>query len=149
MAKVYFGCSMRGGFANVPQETLRDLQGTIKDLGHTLVTEHQTSKTFMHEESKHTPLQIHDRDYSFLLQADIGIFEITNPSLGVGGEISDMIHLQKPVLCLFKRGLEQSVSAYTQGKQGSKYVHTPFSCHAYESQEEAREIIKQFVEANY
>jgi len=109
---------MRGGFNSVSQDELRELQSSVKELGHQLVTEHQTSPTFELDESPHTTTQIHDRDYGFLLKAKIGIFEISNPSLGVGGEISDMIHLGRPVLCLFKRGLEESVSAYTQGKQG-------------------------------
>ena len=80
-----------------------------------------------------------------MLEADVGIFEISNPSLGVGGEISDMIHLKRPVLCLFKKGLEKEVSAYTQGKQGSRYVSTHFECYAYESPEDAREKIDRFI----
>jgi hypothetical protein len=66
--------------------------------------------------------------------------------LGVGGEISDMIHLGKPVLCLLKRGLESSVSAYTQGQQGSKYVTTPFECYTYESMQDAKDKMRQFIE---
>ena len=77
----------------------------------------------------------------------IGIFEISNPSLGVGGEISDMIHLGRPVLRLLRKGLEKSVSAYTQGKQGSNYVTTPFECYAYKSAEDAKEKIKSFISA--
>jgi len=137
---------MRSGFGSVSQEDLRRIQMSVKDLGHQLVTEHQTSATFEEDEAPNTNIQIHDRDYGFLVRAEIGIFEISNPSLGVGGEISDMVHLGRPVLCLLKRGLEKSVSAYTQGKQGSRYVTTPFECYAYESVEDARNKMGQFIE---
>ena len=147
MVEIYFGCSMRGGFNLVSQDDLRRLQLSVKDLGHQLVTEHQTSPTFEQDESPHTNVQIHDRDYNYLVKAKIGIFEISNPSLGVGGEISDMIHLGRPVLCLLRKGLEKSVSAYTQGKQGSNYVTTPFECYAYKSAEDAKEKIKSFISA--
>lgn len=148
MVEVYFGCSMRGGFKGVPQDELRKIQQSIKELGHSLVTEHQTSPTFEKEESVYTNTYIHDRDYGYLLKAEIGIFEISNPSSGVGGEISDMTHLGKPVFCLFKKGLEQVVSAYIQGKRGSKYVKTIFECYAYKSIEDAKNKIKEFIEAN-
>jgi hypothetical protein len=146
MIEIYFGCSMRGGFNQVSQEDLRKLQMSVKDLGHQLVTEHQTSPTFEADESPHTNTHIHDRDYGFLVRAKLGIFEISNPSLGVGGEISDMIHLGKPVLCLLKKGLESNVSAYTQGKQGSKHVTTPFECYAYESVQDAKDKMRKFIE---
>ena len=140
---------MRSGFGSVSQEDLRRIQMSVKDLGHQLVTEHQTSATFEEDEAPNTNIQIHDRDYGFLVRAEIGIFEISNPSLGVGGEISDMVHLGRPVLCLLKRGLEKSVSAYTQGKQGSRYVTTPFECYAYESVEDARNKIATIYVAGF
>ena len=83
---------MRGGFNSVSQDELRQLQGLVKELGHKLVTEHQTSPTFKQDEAPNTNTQIHDRDYDYLVRAKLGIFEISNPSLGVGGEISDMAH---------------------------------------------------------
>ncbi len=149
MVEIFFGCSMRGGFKEVSQEELRRIQKSIKGMGHSLVTEHQTSSTFMQDESSHTCTEIHDRDYGYLLNAKIGIFEISNPSLGVGGEISDLIHLGKPVLCLFKDGLQKSISAYIRGKQGSKHVKTPFEYYAYKSTSEAENKIKRFIEENY
>ena len=62
---------MRGGFNSVSQEGLRELQLSVKDLGHQLVTEHQTSPIFEEDEAPHTNIQIykytniqiHDGDY--------------------------------------------------------------------------------------
>ena len=87
----------------------------------------------MEREAKSGPLFIHARDYQWLLDSDVGVFEISHPSLGVGSEISDMIHAGKPVLMLFKRGLENKVSAYLRGKVGSKYVTDRVPClHGFE-----------------
>ena len=63
MVEIYFGCSMRGGFNSVFQDDLRRLQLSVKDLGHQLVTEHQTGPIFEEDEAPHTNIQIHDGDY--------------------------------------------------------------------------------------
>lgn len=148
MIKVFFGCAMRGGQNIVAPEELARFPDVIEDLGYTLASRHQTQAGIIQKENKLAKKQIHDRDYKWETESDIGIFEISNPSLGVGGEISDMIHMAKPVLCLFRRGLEDTVSAYTQGKMGSQYVKTSFECYAYNSLEDAKEKIRKFIEAN-
>ena len=148
MVKIFFGCSMRGGYDLVSREELAKFPDMIEELGHELPSRHQTESGVIHEENKLTKTEIHDRDYKWEIESDIGVFEISNPSLGVGGEISDMIHLGKPVLCLFKKGLGDQVSAYTQGKQGSCYVKGVFECYSYETLDEAKEIIKKFVDAH-
>ncbi|MFA4855090.1 MAG: nucleoside 2-deoxyribosyltransferase [archaeon] len=148
MLKIFFGCSMRGGYANASREELIQIQGAIKELGFRLATEHQTKEGIFEEESRLNDAQIHDRDFKWLQESDIGIFEISNPSLGVGGEITDIVHLGKPVLCLFKKHLGKAVSAYIKGKQGSKFVKTPFECRPYQTIGEAKEIIRKFAEKN-
>jgi hypothetical protein len=75
------------------------------------------------------------------------VFEISNPSLGVGSEISDMIYAGKPVLLLFKQGLEERISAYLRGKAGSKYVACPVECHPYKDLDDARSRIKVFIDS--
>jgi len=49
----------------------------------------------LEREAKFEPAFIHDRDFQWLLESDVGVFEISNPSLGVGSEISDMIYARK------------------------------------------------------
>ena len=148
MVKVFFGCAMRGGQEIVSREELERFPDVIEELGYELASRHQTQKGIVEKENRLTKTHIHDRDYNWELESDVGVFEISNPSLGVGGEIFDMIHLGKPVLCLFKRGLEDKVSAYVQGKMNSQYVKTPFECYAYTSLEDAKEEIRKFIEAN-
>lgn len=143
MKTVFFGCSMRGGYEVVSKSELARLPDIIEEAGFQLASRHQT-QDYETIEAEMTTSQIHDRDYRWLKDSDFGVFEISNPSLGVGGEISDMLNLGKPVLCLYKKGLEKQVSAYTQGKHGSKYVETPFECHAYESLADAKKKILNF-----
>lgn len=148
MVKVFFGCSMRGGYDAVSREELARFPKIIEELGYELPSKHQTKEGIIQEENRLTTTNIHDRDYDWLMESDIGVFEITNGSIGTGEEISDMISLGKPVLCLYKKALVDKVSAYGRGKQGSKYVKTPFECYAYETLGEAKDKIKAFMKEN-
>jgi len=143
----FFGCSMRGGYGEVSKDQLAQIPDIIEELGHQLASRHQT-RDWETSEIPLSPTQIHDRDYAWLIGSEAGVFEISNPSLGVGGEISDLIHLGKPVLCLLKKGLEDKVSAYTRGKQGSQHVKTLFEVHTYETTADMAIIIKNFLETH-
>ena len=145
MKKVFFGCSMRGGYASLNREELIKVRNLIEPLGHKLVSKHQLENGILERESRLSPKEIHDRDYNWLKEADLCVFEISNPSLGTGGEISDALGLEKPVLCLFRKGLSAGVSAYIRGKQGSKFVKARFECRAYNGLEEARAILEEFL----
>lgn len=144
--KIFFGCSMRGGREKVNLKSLAKIPDMIEKLGCSLMSKHQTQKNIIRKEDKLTKTQIHDRDYGWLLDADAGIFEISNPSLGVGGEISDMINLGKPILCLYKRDLKNQISAYILGKEGSKYSKALIDCYGYLTLDDAENKIKDFIE---
>ena len=146
MKKVFFGCSMRGGQAKVSREELAKFPQMIQALGYTLPSTHQTEEGIVEREQALTTTHIHDRDYEWLLESRAGVFEITNSSIGAGGEISDMLSLGKPVLCLYKKSEENSVSAYCRGKKGSRYVKTYFDAYGYEDVEDAKNKIKSFLE---
>ena len=142
---VYFGCSMLGGYAAVSREEVARLQQRIAELGYRLASHHQTQPGVLEREAKLEPSLIHDRDYRWLLDSDVGVFEISNPSLGVGSEISDMIFAGKPVLMLFKHGLEDKISSYIRGKVGSSFVPVPVECHPYKDVDEASARITAFI----
>jgi hypothetical protein len=145
---VYFGCSMLGGYAAVSREEVARLQQRIAELGYRLASHHQTQPGVLEREAKLEPSLIHDRDYRWLLDSDVGIFEISNPSLGAGSEISDMIYAGKPVLMLFKHGLEDKISSYIRGKVGSRYVSCPIECGAYRDLDDAADRIRVFIAAH-
>jgi len=144
---VYFGCSMHGGYALVSSQDIAGFPKLIRNLGYRLASDHQLQPGVLEREAKLEPVFIHDRDYQWLLDSDVGVFEISNPSLGVGSEISDMIYAGKPLLLLFKQGLEERISAYLRGKAGSKYVACPVECHPYKDLDDARSRIKVFIDS--
>jgi hypothetical protein len=148
MVKVFFGCSMRGGYGFASREELARFPQIIEGLGFSLPSKHQTAEGILRQESKLSPTAIHDRDYAWLMESDLGVFEITNGSIGTGEEISDMISLGKPVLCFYKKAFEDKVSAYGRGKSGSRFVKTAFECHAYNDMDFVRSKIKEFVAVN-
>lgn len=102
-----------------------------------MISRHQTQEDFIENESKRTDQGIHDRDYRWLQEADLVIAEITNPSLGVGAEIADAVHLGIPVLCVYKKEYENQISAYISGKAG-------VVCRAYADYDELKKIIRVF-----
>jgi hypothetical protein len=145
---VYFGCSMLGGDTVVSRDEIANLHKLIAEMGYRLASDHQTQPGVLEREAILEPAFIHDRDYQWLLDSEIGVFEISNPSLGVGSEISDMISADKPVLMLFRQGLEDKISAYLRGKVGSKYVTSPVECHGYKDLNDAGRRIRAFIAAH-
>ena len=125
MAKVYFGCSMRGGYPNVSLYELSRIVEAIEDLGHVLASKHQTNKKISSDKNKET--LIHDRDYEWMRQSDVGVFEISNPSLGTGAEISDMANMRKPVLCLYKRLFDRTASCPANMKRPHRQLCSRFT----------------------
>ncbi|MBN1761901.1 MAG: nucleoside 2-deoxyribosyltransferase [Methanomicrobia archaeon] len=135
--RVFFSCSMRGGYSRVAQAELRKIPDIIEELGMEVISRHQTQADFIANESRLTEQQIHDRDYRWLQEADLVIAEITNPSLGVGAEIADAVQLGIPVLAIYRKEFENQISAYISGKTG-------VVCRAYADYGELRRRIGEF-----
>jgi nucleoside 2-deoxyribosyltransferase len=136
--KVFFSCSMSGGYGRLAQDELRKILDIIEALGMIVISKHQIDKNFVENESTLTEKRIHDRDYQWLQEADLVVAEITNPSLGVGAEIADAVHLGIPVLCVYKKEYEHQTSSYIRGKAG-------VVCRAYSDYEELKEVLKELM----
>ncbi|MCK5176263.1 MAG: NUDIX domain-containing protein [Candidatus Aenigmarchaeota archaeon] len=147
MSKIFFACSMRGGCEKVKQDDLREIAFILKSLGHTLISEHQTDNDFFNQESAFSATEIFQRDYCWIMECDYIIAEITNPSLGVGGEISDASALEKPVLCLYKKKEEKSISAYIRGKANSIFTPT-IKSESYCDLDELKSKTENFIKRN-
>ena len=61
--------------------------------------------------------EIHDRDMKWLLESDLVIAEVTQPSLGVGYEIGRALEMGKPVICLFRDKGNNRLSAMISGNE--------------------------------
>ena len=102
----------------------------------------QIEYRIIQQENLQTVIAIHNRDYWWLENCDIVIAEISNPSLGVGGEISDGIQLEKAVFALYQIP-EEEVSAYIRGKL-ERYERGGHS--SYTDLKDLKRIITDFIE---
>lgn len=85
--------------------------------------------------------EIHDRDLDWINEADAVVAEVTNPSLGVGYEISYAVQNKKPVLALFRGGEQgKRLSAMIEGSSGVRVCD-----YTSEDLEAAHSAIKDFL----
>ena len=111
--KIYFAASIRGGRddAHIYVELIKLLQnyGTV-------LTEHVADANLSNKgESQLNDQEIHNRDMNWLLESDIIVAEVTNPSLGVGYEIGRAIENNKKVICLYNKKMNKNISAMIIG----------------------------------
>lgn len=100
---IYFCGSIAGGrqYLDVYQKIVAYLNAG----SHRVLTEHVVHPDVLELEKKFTPDQIYSRDIQWLKECDCVIAEVSNPSLGVGYEVSYALQIGKPVLCLYKKGI--------------------------------------------
>ncbi|EDV20245.1 uncharacterized protein TRIADDRAFT_32238 [Trichoplax adhaerens] len=112
MAKrsIYFCGSIRGG-RNDAQFYAKIIQH-LKQYGD-ILTEHVGHCG--PEEEGLDDKTIHDRDLAWLLQSDVIVAEVTQPSLGVGYELGRAIAADKLVLCLFRPDSGRRLSGMIRG----------------------------------
>jgi len=67
--------------------------------------------------------KVFQRDMMWINRADVFVAEVTNPSLGVGYEIAQAEQRGKPVLCLFRPGNVQRLSAMIAGNPALVVIH--------------------------
>ena len=113
--KVYFACSIRGGRDDA--EIYAELVEHIKTQATVLSEIFADGKLTSQGMNKPSP-EIWKTDTNWVKEADAVVAEVTNPSLGVGYEISLAETLDKPILALFKDDGEKSLSAMIDGAPG-------------------------------
>ena len=118
--KIYFAGSIRGGRddAEIYVQIIKFLQ----NFGEVL-TEHVGSDELMDKGESHiSDKDIHDRDMKWLIESDIIIAEVTNPSLGVGYEIGRAIELNKNMICLYRTKTDKRLSAMITGSENLNII---------------------------
>lgn len=80
---------------------------------------------------------IHDRDISWLREADCLVAEVTLPSLGVGYEIGRVTEWGKRILCLYRPTPNRALSAMITGSE-------VVTVREYQSTAELKEIFDNF-----
>ena len=117
--KIYFAGSIRGGRndAEIYSQIIEFLQGYGE-----VLTEHVGKKDLnAMGESTLSDKQIHDRDINWLLESDLMVAEVTNPSLGVGYEIGRAIENKKKIICLYRKS-PKKLSAMIAGSSSINII---------------------------
>ena len=118
--KIYFSGSIRGGRNDA--ELYKKIISYLKTKGEVL-TEHIGNISLSSEGQIHIKdTTIHDQDMDFLLDSDIVIAEVTNPSLGVGYEIGRAIENHKRVVCFYRPTSISKLSAMISGSRDIEVI---------------------------
>jgi len=101
--KIYFSGSIAGGRDSLP--VYQHIVSKLESMGSTVPSAHVADPAVLEHESILSPQEVCTRDLAWVEASDALIAEASTPSLGVGYEIAHALHLGKPVLCLYRRGL--------------------------------------------
>lgn len=110
--KIYFAGAIRGGRADVA--LYFKLVELLKPFGEVL-TEHVADDKLSALGEASGDRAIHDRDLTWLKEADCLVAEVTTPSLGVGFELGKATEWGTPILCLYRPGNGRALSALIAG----------------------------------
>ena len=132
--KIYFAGAIRGG-----RDDLALYFEIIELLGQygQVLTEHVGNPELTGAGEVDDDRRIHDRDLTWLKEADRLVAEVTTPSLGVGYEIGKATEWGKPTLCLYRPRPGRSLSAMIAGCPGA-------AVREYRDSEELREAFDDF-----
>ena len=118
--KIYFAGSMRGGQKD--QKLYAEIIEELKLYGQVL-TEHVGEGLDEIDTKGMSDKDIYDYDMMRLLESDIVIAEVTQPSIGVGYEIGASEALEKTIVALFRpdQGIRRSAMLASEGISHLEY----------------------------
>ncbi|MBN1634390.1 MAG: nucleoside 2-deoxyribosyltransferase [Ignavibacteria bacterium] len=134
--KIYYATSISGVQSEDSDEINSKLIEYLKNFGEVL-TEHFANPAIKKNgEARIKDEDIHNRDMKWLLESDVIIAEVSNPSLGVGYELGRAFELNKKILCMCRKNIKRLSAMITgNGKMTVKY---------YSSVNEAKDIIRNY-----
>ncbi len=142
---VYFAGAIRGN--RIMADTFREIVSFLKTSRVEVLTEHVAAQKVVDEELP--AADIEKRDIEWLDRAPYVIAEISGASTGTGREIEyarTKHNFGKPpakILCIYQKEREFYASPMIRGMTPDMYPNV--EVRAYESIEEAKSIIKQFL----
>ncbi|MCK5793648.1 MAG: nucleoside 2-deoxyribosyltransferase [Anaerolineales bacterium] len=138
MMKIYFACSISGGRKD--EKTYQYLVQVLTGMGIDIPTAHIAETGVEEVDAREKPGDIYNRDVSWIRESDLLIAEVSTPSHGVGYEIGYALDLEKPVLCLYKKGVVVS-------KMITGNPHPLLTVIDYENNTKAEEILRTYLAA--
>ena len=106
--------------------------------------DHAQDETQSEREKRYTTTAIHEQDYREMQRSEVGIFVINDHDTGIGGQISDMLSMGKPVLCLVGHWAPK-IPPYIAGKGGSRHCPTKLVCAQYHDLLDDEKTIASFL----
>ncbi|KAF1373349.1 hypothetical protein PFLUV_G00259630 [Perca fluviatilis] len=134
---VYFCGSIRGGRDDV--HVYRRIVQKLQSYGSVLTEHVSCSELTDRGEALAADRDIHDRDVTWLQQADVIVAEVTQPSLGVGYELGRAVDMKKKILCLFRPSSGRRLSAMIRGAEDGEM----FTVKDYR-EEEVEKVLEEF-----
>ncbi len=134
--RVYFACSISGGRKD--EKTYQHLVKMLQDQGAEVLTAHIAETGIEVIDGQVDPLEIYQRDVSWIEESDLLIAEVSTPSHGVGYEIGYALSLGKPVLCLYDH--QAVVSKMITGNP-----HTLLTLRAYSGLEDLSKALESYL----
>jgi nucleoside 2-deoxyribosyltransferase len=101
--KIYFACSISGGRKD--EKAYQYLVGVMAGMGIDVPTAHIAETGVEEVDALERPGDIYSRDVNWIQESDLLVAEVSTPSHGVGYEIGYALDLEKPVLCLYQKGV--------------------------------------------
>ena len=134
--KIYFACSISGGRKDeiAYQYMVQVLIGMGIDVPTAHIAETGIEEVDAWEESR----DIYERDVNWIRESDLLVAEVSTPSHGVGYEIGYALDLNKPVLCLYQKGVVVS-------KMISGNPHPLLTMMEYQDMTHAEEILRTYL----
>ena len=134
--KIYFACSISGGRKD--EKAYQYMVQVLIEMGIDVPTAHIAETGVEEVDAREEPRDIYNRDVNWIQESDLLIAEVSSPSHGVGYEIGYALDLNKPVLCLYQKGVVVS-------KMISGNPHPLLTVKEYQDMIHTEEILRTYL----
>ncbi len=134
--KIYFACSISGGRKD--EIAYQYMVQVLIGMGIDVPTAHIAETGIEEVDAREEPRDIYERDVNWIRESDLLVAEVSTPSHGVGYEIGYALDLDKPVLCLYQKGVVVS-------KMITGNPHPLLTMMEYQDMTHAEEILRTYL----
>ncbi len=134
--KIYFACSISGGRKD--EIAYQYMVQVLIGMGIDVPTAHIAETGIEEVDAREEPRDIYNRDVNWIRESDLLVAEVSTPSHGVGYEIGYALDLDKPVFCLYQKGVV--VSKMITGNS-----HPLLTVMEYQDMAHAEEILRTYL----
>jgi nucleoside 2-deoxyribosyltransferase len=134
--KIYFACSIVGGRQD--EAAYQKIVDALLSDGHEVPTAMNAGSGWRTMEGSPDPNEVYRRDTAWIDESQIVVAEVSTPSHGVGYEVSYALDRGKPVLCIYRRGVNVSKMLTGNTMAGIQVAE-------YRDLDEAHQIVRDFI----